>query len=523
MIGLNQDIEAPVSATQPVAMLVDPDPMAHLLVKSWMDSLNAPLLWVKNFEEAVEYSHARSKQSIKVVFCEYEIGGSSFELLLQALKDASNYTSLVLFTSLDNQASVQDLLQGGVFKFLMKPTNAEAFLETMKEAASHSEHQNRLRSSERSLQKIGELQLGLFQRSNLKTPFDMKLWVSSMQDAGGDFIGKYQLEEGRYMVVFSDVSGHDLKAAFVSAYFQGMVRGSTRSGRSLREIITEFNGFLIKEWNSGLSRYGMDTSVAVSGMVIDYKERRVELFSSGSPFPIFSNGRACSRLLNKDFGASLGWFDPVDVIHQTVDYEADGHIYIWSDGLDALAMSLDINPVSVAARLVLADPNASKPEWMSLSEDDVLVASIDVKPDISEPMVPLFMDKYYHSDLEIIDELQSYWEKCFKFALPSIDEEVLFNIIIAVREAVINGLKYGCAEKPSEVCWMDVIYRPRSGKMTFCIEDPGSGHSYNIEEAHNPDTGQLPDLHRGLMMMQNLSESMEQENNGAKVTLNFSI
>jgi len=509
--------------SEPVAMLVDPDPMAYLLVKRWMDSVDMAVLWARNFEEAADFSRARSKRSIKVVFCEYEIDGVSFARLLKVLQDATRFTSLVLFTSPDNHAPVQSLLQEGVYHSHMKPSSRDAFLQVLEDAIAHCDRQNRLRTSERSLQKIGELQLGLFRRSNLEVPFEMKLSVNSILDAGGDFIGKYQLDENRYMVVFSDVSGHDLKAAFVSAYFQGMVRGLTNSGMSLLEIMMEFNRFLIREWNSGLSKYGMDTSVAVSGLVMDYGTHEAMLFAAGSPFPVFSNGRECSCLLHKEFGASLGWFEPVELIQCDFDFKDGGNAYLWSDGLDALAMSLDVNPLSLATRLILDNDKQEKSEWMSLSEDDVLVASVDMLGDEGRELLHVFMDQYYHSDLEIIDELQTYWEKCFKFALPDLDEDLLMNLMVAVREGVINGLKYGCGEKPDEVCWLDVNYYPKERKMTFCIEDPGSGHSYDVERAHNSEDDQLPDLHRGLMMMQNLSESMELENNGAKVILTFSI
>src|SRR6185369_876592 len=68
--------------------------------------------------------------------------------------------------------------------------------------------------------------------------------------AGGDLVNVFQLDQDRTLVLVADVSGHDLKAAFISAYFQGIVRGMVEKQTPICEVLDYFNRFLLQEWSS---------------------------------------------------------------------------------------------------------------------------------------------------------------------------------------------------------------------------------------------------------------------------------
>ena len=69
-------------------------------------------------------------------------------------------------------------------------------------------------------------------------------------EAGGDFLNHFGIGPHNHFVLLTDVSGHDLKAAFISAYFQGIVRGMLECDASVTKVFEFFNSFLLREWNS---------------------------------------------------------------------------------------------------------------------------------------------------------------------------------------------------------------------------------------------------------------------------------
>ena len=58
---------------------------------------------------------------------------------------------------------------------------------------------------------------------------------------GGDFINVLPIGDERFLFLAGDVSGHDVRAAFVSAYFQGMMRGLLEHNSSLQDVLQLFN------------------------------------------------------------------------------------------------------------------------------------------------------------------------------------------------------------------------------------------------------------------------------------------
>ena len=106
-----------------------------------------------------------------------------------------------------------------------------------------------------------------------------------MHKAGGDSVNYFKLPDGRDLILFTDVSGHDLNAAYISSFFQGMVRGMIEKQAPIAEILAFFNRFLMTEWNNEeASRSGQEfVSLAVSAAVIDRANQTVSLTNFGCP------------------------------------------------------------------------------------------------------------------------------------------------------------------------------------------------------------------------------------------------
>lgn len=130
--------------------------------------------------------------------------------------------------------------------------------------------------------------------------------------AGGDFFTHFQPAPDKYCCLLTDVSGHDLQAAYVSAHFQGIVRGMLQAGAAIPEIFRFFNRFLIEEWNpSGhfrLQSANTETSVAALSLLVDFRRHTVNVLTCGAPAPILIAPDGRARCLGETGGSALGWF-----------------------------------------------------------------------------------------------------------------------------------------------------------------------------------------------------------------------
>ena len=122
-----------------------------------------------------------------------------------------------------------------------------------------------------------------------------------------------------------------------------------------------------------------------------------------------------------------------------------------------------------------------------------------------------------------IDQLQSNWEKSLQTALPEMPESKMFDLLLCSREAVINGIKYGCGAKPSEPCSYEVTYQPESHLLRVTISDPGPGHDFDWAGHEEAAEEELTDSHRGLILINRLPDRTRVERDGTRVTMDFNL
>ena len=92
----------------------------------------------------------------------------------------------------------------------------------------------------------------------------------------GTVVNGFQLGPQRWLVLVADVSGHDLKAGFISAFFQGVVRALVEKGTPIQEVFAYFNRFLLQEWSNAqhppAASFSVAASISTCALVIDLAE-----------------------------------------------------------------------------------------------------------------------------------------------------------------------------------------------------------------------------------------------------------
>lgn len=95
------------------------------------------------------------------------------------------------------------------------------------------------------------------------------------------------------------------------------------------------------------------------------------------------------------------------------------------------------------------------------------------------------------------------------------------KIIIALTEAVNNAIHHGNALDPSKTVTLG--YEVKDDRIIFMVQDQGPGFDYeHLPDPTDPQNIEKPHG-RGVFLMRALAKSVEFSDNGATVTMAFSL
>jgi anti-sigma regulatory factor (Ser/Thr protein kinase) len=333
----------------------------------------------------------------------------------------------------------------------------------------------------------------------------------------GDFLAYDQLPGGSDVFLMSDAAGHDLHASVHSAYFQGMLSGLLRSGRSLPEALRDCSHSLLDQPE------GQVSSVSVSVLEVQRQSGCVSAWNYGGPPPVFVDWHGWVRTLGAAASSPLGWFEDFEPALDRVAIPL-GPVWMWTDGLEDLAERLDASPLSVACAL-LAAPQGEVPEFLAQAEDDVLVARIwpGLAAAAAAPCYaqPVLAEEYSPDLVASIDSLQTRWVHSLQLALPNLPDGVRYDLILCAREAVLNALRHGCSG--DDVSSLQVVFERSAALLRVRVSDPGPGYDFDPEQHAVRDLCNPVENHRGLLLMHAHSTHISMARNGAEVMMEFPV
>lgn len=477
-------------------------------------------------------------------------GGNGLDLLawLRA-KDAT--LSSILMTATGERQVVLDSLRAGASDFIEKPYRQKDLAAALQSAVKVTRDRRRLTNVEADTVALGQTQRRLLNAGSGTLANGVAFCHHPKHGAGGDFFNVFPLDRDRLLVLLADVSGHDLQAAFVSAYFQGIVRGMLEKQADVKDILAFFNTYLIREWNEstgGLSQ--IPTSLAVCALVLNRQSGEVTVLNSGAPAPrIIGSGRSenpatslcdglcstCSTRENCDLphgpharhslggGHPLGWFEESEPVSAQLWLPLNGGLILWTDGLEEHAQQLGVSSWSLAHRFLASKPDTAKATHLAEAPDDILVVCLPVGLDQELDCHLLLDDQYPGSELAQIDRLQARWHRSLRLALTDANEQRLEEIILCLREATINGLRHGCGQRADQCMRLTIELRSAHNVLRVTVADPGPGHSFDWRAHEQRALDELIDQHRGLSLIHSFANAVHSERNGACLTLEFNL
>jgi CheY-like chemotaxis protein/anti-sigma regulatory factor (Ser/Thr protein kinase) len=503
---------------RPKILLVDDDVVVRktyeLVLRKVCDCTPA-----SSAEEAMELFTAQGCDQFDAILTDYYMpGGTGLDLLCQVrMRDPT--LAVVIITAKDEKELVTNSLRGGAFGYLEKGVRAEELLETMRRAVAETARQRALRDDAADARTMGQCQLAFLGLQTAVDQEQVEVFFQPLTRASGDFVSLLERPDGRLLILASDVSGHNLNAAYQSIFFQGVARGMIERGASFSEIFSFFNRFLLEGWNrSGEVQF----SIAAFGAEVDPGNGLIEIMNAGFPTPVLTNESGRALRLDADASSPLGWFEELPTASFRDAFGSK--LLFWSDGLDDLADTLQVDPLALAHRL-LVDPDGVD-SLVASARDDIIVMRKCLRDPAQETAegswIPIFDQRFRGDQFEEIDRLQRFFERSLEVAEANFDDERLCTVVLCMREAALNALDHGARRQADQSIWVRLALETGTTAIRLEVEDEGTGHDFDLA-THEAIAGeQMLPQHRGLLFIKNLSDSMELMNQGRLIRIHFS-
>lgn len=502
----------PQPASSLRVLVVDDEPTSLRICRAHLANAGYQIVAVASAAQARKELESHGAAAFAAVICDFRMPEEDGLSLIHHIRQLDPSLASILMTAEGEKELVTRALREGAQNFVDKPFSQSALTIAAARATADTEHQRRLRADATSARTIAATQSTLLGRQTAKLGDRLKISFHPRARAGGDFATVFDLDHDRYIALFTDISGHDLRAAFHSAYFQGVARGLMAGGAEVTEVFYHLNRLLLGEWNA----HGrIELSLAACAVVVDQPNRTVQLLNCGLPNPSFSSRDGFADIAPIVGSGPLGWFDelPAPVTYPL----SDGTLQFWSDGLEELAQHRGVAPLALAYHLhSAADPT----EVLKFAEDDIIAAQLCLSETRSDcTAVPLLAESFSGEAHENIDTIQSYFESSLRLALPQLPNDALLSALLCMREGLLNALKHGCGSDPALRATLQVAYTPANQSLQICISDSGPGHQFDYEQHETVAARELLTAHRGLIMMKHLSRNFRVSAGGRCVTM----
>jgi len=468
-------------------LAVDDDPFTLETVRLVLKRRDLEVAVASTAEDAMNILSEQGTDAFDAVITDFRMPGMSGLDLLSWISNYDTTLGTIILTGEGEREVVMSSFRRGACDFLEKPFKPGDLRNAIAHAMKVTQDRRNTEETFSELEAIGVLQKKLTGgsstvesgRSRQMGDFIVSTAVFPIRESGGDFYKFYPLGPRRIMFVCGDVSGHDLKAGFISAYFQGIVHGMVEMGGHVQRICEFFNRLLVQDWNQESLQNGVMVSLSCGFVVLDLDKGYAQGFCHGAPLPgLWSMEHGVQTVGSS--GSPLGWMEPLLDYSGRMRISERGCCVVWTDGLEDLAKDLHLNPYALA--YVLSYPSDERPirRLLSRRHDDVMVLHVQWGKRVDDPSlpdlsVPIFRDRYSGDTGNRIDFYQADWEKNIQAVLPLLPLNKLQEIILCIREAILNGLEHGCGGQGQLACRITMALDEGASLFYIRVDDDGRG------------------------------------------------
>lgn len=500
-------------------LAVDDDPVALFITKSHLAKAGYEVHTAESVAEAKEVLLKEHSLSFAAIVSDYRMPGGTGLDLLQYVRDSDPALAVIMVTVEGEKSLVANSLRGGAVDFLDKPVGGAVLLEAVDRAIKVTDEQRTQTNAVHDVTQMAQSQRMLLGQSTASLGTRFRSFFRPHEKAGGDFVAAFPVSEEHFVVLVSDVSGHDAQAAYRSAYLQGFARALLINGSSIEDTFEQLNRLIFSEWNTNDEEI---LSLAACAACVNTRTQTFQILNCGLPLPYLVDEQGWAFPLSDSSATPLGWFPAVPA-PLSADF-GNHRLLFWSDGLEDLSDKINCDPLAIACRL---NTNIEHDDVLfSTANDDIISVHIDLTPNpesSSTPAIPILSRRYAGSEHAQIDEHQSFFERSLNVAFPLLSADTLHDCIICTREALINALIHGCKSEADCYASLQIAWNPKENTLFVRISDEGNGHNFDFLSYEDIANSELIPAHHGLLMIKYLSKSLDISNSGSTLTMEFSM
>ncbi|UQZ33534.1 response regulator [Paenibacillus sp. PK3_47] len=245
---------------------------------------------------------------------------------------------IIMVTAVGDSKKLAEALDAGAVDYVTKPINKVELMARIRLALRLKREKDWHKERDQRIQ--DELKLAaLVQSAVLSLPitderFEVNAIYQPSFELAGDLYAWYPLGDGRYAVILLDMMGHGISSSlfcmFLASVLKDTVTTYVEPEKVIQELNRRFNQLYIEKQ---LVQYYF-TAIY---MVIDTRLKRIDYVNAGHPPGLFFEGNAKTPVLLESNCHPVGLFDRIDIQPQTLSYEEDGHLVLYTDGLLEMA------------------------------------------------------------------------------------------------------------------------------------------------------------------------------------------
>ncbi|WP_054943443.1 SpoIIE family protein phosphatase [Paenibacillus ihuae] len=245
---------------------------------------------------------------------------------------------IIMVTAVGDSKKLAEALDAGAVDYVTKPINKVELMARIRLALRLKREKDWHKERDQRIQ--DELKLAaLVQNAVLSLPvmdetFEVHAIYQPSFELAGDLYAWYPLGDGRYAVILLDMMGHGISSSlfcmFLASVLKDTVTTYVEPEKVIQELNRRFNQLYIEKQ---LVQYYF-TAIY---LVIDTRMKRIDYVNAGHPPALFFEGEVKQPVLLESNCHPVGLFDRIDILPQSLSFEEEGHLVLYTDGLLEMA------------------------------------------------------------------------------------------------------------------------------------------------------------------------------------------
>lgn len=241
---------------------------------------------------------------------------------------------IIMVTAVGDSKKLAEALDAGAGDYVTKPINKVELMARIRLALRLKQEKDWHNERDQRIQ--DELKLAaLVQNAVLSLPivderFEVHALYQPSAELAGDLYSWYPLGDGRYGVVLLDMMGHGISSSlfcmFIASVLKDTVTTYVEPEKVMQELNRRFNQLYIEKQ---LVQYYF-TAIY---LVVDTRTKRIDYVNAGHPPAMLFQGAEAEPVLLNSNTHPVGLFDRMEIEPQSVYYEGDSHLALYTDGL----------------------------------------------------------------------------------------------------------------------------------------------------------------------------------------------